>query len=137
LGLIENECNGDPCPADVESPYSRNSRENIKNNLLAFQRLFLGGDSGPNADGLGFDDYLESVGEENIATVMGTDIADALESVSDSRFSDDSLYQALQTNVSSVEGAHDATKKVTDRLKNEFIQVLGLSIPDTVGGDTD
>lgn len=137
LGQIENGCSGDPCPRDVESPYSRNSRQNIHNNLLAFQQLFLGGGSGPNEDGLGFDDYLEDVGEENVASVMATDVADAIEAVSDSRFSDSSLYDALQDDVSSVEGAHDATKKVTDRLKNEFISVLGLSIPDTVGGDTD
>lgn len=137
LGLMENSCSGDPCPQDVESPYSRNSRQNIQNNLLAFQRLFLGGGTGPNEGGLGFDDYLEAVGEENVASVMATDVADAIESVSDNRFSSNSLHDALDNDLSSVEGAHDATKKVTDRLKNEFISVLGLSIPDTVGGDTD
>lgn len=136
LGLIDNSCGGDPCPEDVESPFSANSRDNIRHNLAAFQRLFLGGEPGPGEGGLGFDDYLEALGEENIATVMGTDIEDAILSVSDDRFPG-TLKDALGNDISSVEGAHDATKKVTDRLKNEFISVLGLSIPDSVGGDTD
>lgn len=137
LGLKSNDCGGDPCPADVESVWSNTSKENIRNNFVGLQRMYLGNDSGA-SPALGFDDYLSSAGDDNVSSMMANNIDAAVASVSDDVMPG-TLAENLETQegVGLVDSAHDAAKTVTDQLKNDFLQVLGLSIPDSAAGDGD
>jgi hypothetical protein len=52
----------------------------------------------------------------------------------------DTSLQAAVTDANGVnlaKGAHESSKKITDRLKNDFLTVLGLGIPDSAAGDGD
>ena len=39
--------------------------------------------------------------------------------------------------VNLAKGIHESTKKITDRLKNDFLNILGLTIPAAAAGDGD
>ncbi|MBA1147800.1 imelysin family protein [Ectothiorhodospiraceae bacterium WFHF3C12] len=126
---------GEVCLEAVESPWSDNSKANIRNNLLALQLMYLGNEPG-GTPATGFDDYLSSAGGDNVSSMLANNIDAAVASVSDATMRD-TLTQTLQSERPLVESAHTATKTVTDELKNDFLQVLGLSIPDSAAGDGD
>ena len=54
-------CTTDGCRAQIESPYSKTSLENVKNNMIGFLAVYNGG------EGTGFDDYLSDMGEKAIS----------------------------------------------------------------------
>ena len=54
-------CTTDGCRAQIESPYSKTSLENVKNNMVGFLAVYNGG------EGTGFDDYLSDMGEKAIS----------------------------------------------------------------------
>jgi predicted lipoprotein len=137
LGIrTRNSCDGEICPADVESPYSRTSKANLRYNFLAFQELFLGNEPGAiDAPRPGFDDFLDQ-SEENVSAGMRDAIEAAVLSVSEPNLPG-TLYDALEENPSLVQSAQDAAKQVTDQLKADFVEVLGLEIPTSAAGDGD
>ena len=137
LGIrTRNSCDGATCPADVESPHSRTSKANLRYNFLAFQELFLGNEPGAiDAPQLGFDDFLDQ-SEENVSAGMRDAIDAAVLSVSEPNFPG-TLYDALTENRQLVQSAQDAAKQVTDQLKADFVEVLGLEIPTSAAGDGD
>jgi predicted lipoprotein len=139
LGLKGGKCNqGEAgCASFVENPLSARSKEHLRQNLLAFQQVFLGNTTN-GAEGSGFDDLIDAVnGGENISAGMEADINSALDAI-------DALgSMSLQTAVTDVNGVnlakgiHESTKKITDRLKNDFLNILGLTIPAAAAGDGD
>lgn len=136
LGLSSNSCDGQPCPEDVESRHSKTSKDNVRNNLVAFQTLFLGNEAGANDDRLGFDDFLNQE-DPNVSSLMESAVAGAIESVSDNNFPG-TMYDDLEnTDGNLVAAAQSAAKVLTDQLKEDFINVLGLQIPGSAAGDGD
>lgn len=134
-GIVINQCNtvGEPCVAELESPHARHSRENVLANLRGFQMLFLGqGLDG--TDGIGFDEFLRSVGAEALADEMMSEIAAAIAAT---EAVPGTMEDALQSDYQSVADAYATIKAVTDNLKTQFLTVLGLELPDTGGSDND
>jgi len=134
-GIVINQCNtvGEPCAAELESPHARHSRENVLANLRGFQMLFLGqGLDG--TDGIGFDEFLRSVGAEVLADEMKSEIAAAIAAT---EAIPGTMEDALQSDYQTVADAYAGIKAVTDNLKTQFLTVLGLELPDTGGSDND
>lgn len=138
-GFQANRCGGQGtiCPEEVESPFSRFSRQNVVANMDGFRQMFTG--DGPEATaGPGFADFLEAQGGqgENIAQTMLDDLDDAKTELEDITVS---LYEAVQDDNerNRVRNAFDKLTEVNRQLKDQFLRVLGLSIPDAAAGDGD
>jgi len=133
LGLFANVCGAEPCPEAVESPYANNSLNNILNNLLSLQALYSG-DLNTSGQGVGFDDFLVDVGDNDTAQAMTTAIAQAIESINAYQAS---LASALENNPDQVEDSHGEVKDITDIMKADYINSLALELPATSAGDND
>jgi predicted lipoprotein len=129
LGILFNPCGGQACPETVESLFSGNSVSNIEQNLLAFAKLFSGDSSG-----VGFVDFLTDVGDQLTADEMTADITSA---INNTQNYEQSLADALTTDPDKVQQTHTDVKKITDKLKTDFIQSLALELPQTAAGDND
>ena len=128
LGLFANSCGAQACPEEVESPWSKHSLENIKQNLLALQKLYTGQES------TGFDDFLADVGDTDTQQQISTAIESALATIEGI---EESLASALANNEDEVSKLHGDVKSVTDKLKSDFINSLALELPATSAGDND
>ncbi|RLV60306.1 peptidase M75 [Parashewanella curva] len=129
LGIAEkNSCGAEACPQDVESKYAHQSIKHIINNLEAFERLLKGG------EGIGFTDYLVNEGDQDTANIMLSDVQKAITSA---KAYQTTLAQALENNSEQVTQTHAEVKKVTDKLKTDFINSLALTLPKTSAGDND
>jgi predicted lipoprotein len=139
LDLKGNKCDqGAPaCGALVENPFSERSKEHIRQNIETFQQMFLG-NAADGTEGMGFDDLIDSVSDgENVSAAMEADINEALDALDALDLM--SLKEAVtdSNGVNLAVGVHESTKKITDRLKNDFLAVLGLTIPAAAAGDGD
>lgn len=131
LGLTP-DCTAATCPSEVEAAHARLSSENLKQNLLGFQRSFAGCGADPGA--LGFDDWLRDMGASDLADRMLANIA-AARGAADSLSAP--LEELLSSDPESVRAVHAAVKAVTDLLKTEFVTVLNLELPAATEGDND
>lgn len=133
LGLVADCVNApNTCPNDVESRYARVSTDHLRQNLIGFRRGFEG--CGLDYYGLGFDDWLVSVGAEDLAERMLAALVDAQKAVDEL---DPPLESAIVTSPQKVAVVHAAVKKLTDLLKTEFVTVLNLELPAGSEGDND
>jgi uncharacterized protein len=133
LGLVVDCVNApDPCPNDVESRYARRSLDHIRQNLIGFRRLFEG--CGADYSGLGYDDWLQSIGAEDLAARMRTALIGAQAKVEEL---EPSLEQLLLSDIARARQLHTALKALTDLLKTEFVTVLNLELPKGAEGDND
>lgn len=130
IGLSSNSCDNAACVNDIESRLSANSVNNIKNNLIGLQKLFIANDEA----NVGFDDFLTAVEAADLATTMKQDIQAAIDAAN--AFSG-TLEQAVNNDPDKVQALHQAVKKVTDNLKSVFITTLALELPQTSAGDAD
>ena len=136
-GIKANNCGavGTVCPQAVESWFAAETKSHIRENLLAFQKLFLGEAPG-DADAPGFSDFIAAQGEQSVADLMEADIEASLSAV-------DAIPGTLQAavadpvDVDTVTNAYNVAKNLTRQLKNQFVAILGLTIPDTAAGDND
>jgi len=120
------------CPADVESPYARISKENMLVNVKAFQKLFQGGSD---KAGVGFDDWLIAEGEAELANTMASDIQRI---INDLETSDGSFYDALSTDANAWNALLlGPVQTVSNQLRFLFMPALGLQLPATSASDTD
>ncbi len=133
LGIDATACASAPCTELVESPFAKRSKQHIRNNLVAFRKLFEG--CGKDYAGLGFDDLLVAVGAGSLASDMKADVAAAIAAVD--AFPYASIDEGLAKDPAAVRKVHDAIKAITDALKNEFKSVLAFEIPATAAGDND
>lgn len=133
LGLFDNNCGREVCPAHVESQYANHSVENILANLAAFEEIFLGNKPEASAK-LGFDDFLVDQNGADTSALMLIGISDA--KVATSAIGD-SLQGTLTDSPEKVTEAHGKVKAVTDQLKTDFINKLALELPKTSAGDND
>lgn len=145
---IHATCRRLECRAAAESRYSENALANIRNNLLEFQNMLRGG------DGLGFDDAIIEAG---FPEVVGSFVADAELGIAIIDNSQTSLQQQLRALEQSgdrsacdnaaanpeVEGGiavcrlHGALKRITDRLRTDFVTIVNLDLPDRAQSDND
>ena len=141
-------CVEDLCPKFIESQYSETSLSNIKTNAEQFLAIF---DSGL--------DNLADESDSEFSSLFKGLITDVVTKIEELEASADPL--SLKAHVSSIEanGAINACgnafanpdsdgdpqictlagkmKKVTDKLKIEFVTYLGVSLPEAAQGDTD
>lgn len=119
------------CAELLESPYSGSNREHYIANLTGFQWLVMGG---PDEGSVGFDDLLNSMGQNAVATELKTRIAESLE-----------LARALPPiDATSLSGQLDpmvelraSVGTITLLLKTQIADLLDLELPAGVPGDTD
>lgn len=122
----------DGCPERLESPFARISADNIRENLIAFRQVFQG--CGTDFGGMGIDDWLRSIGQEDVAARMlaALDHADAtvnaLGSLEDA---------AIENPPTRARALHAAIKAITDLFKTDLVMVLNVQLPTGVGGDVD
>jgi predicted lipoprotein len=133
LGKFANSCGFEVCAEDVESYDSGFSLENIKANLVAFEKLFLGNLQGEDAL-TGFDDFLVEEGASDTKDIMIQGINDAKNAAAQI---ETDLKTALISENEKVEHAHAKVKDITDQLKNDFINKLALELPKSSAGDND
>ncbi len=129
-GLLD--CATGTCPEAIESLYAKRSKVHIRNNLLGTKMLISGCD-GPAA--LGFDDLLRAVGQGALADDL-VRLADAAVVAVDA-IEETELDAALVSDLPSVRALHEAIKRLTDRLKTDFVSILDLEIPKKIEGDND
>lgn len=130
---IDPSCTQATCPESLESPWSDHAKDNIANNLLGFQRIFLGDSETPSL-APGFDDWLRERGAEDVAVRMAAGLASARQAVAGIP---GTLRQAIEQNPEAVGAAHAAIKVVTDSMKSELVTVLNLRVPQQGAGDND
>lgn len=127
------KCTTPTCPEKLESQFARHSKHHLRANLQGFRMLFAG--CSETFAGLGFDDFLQAVGQGALAKQIEQAILEVV-AVLDSLKEDD-LRASLQTELGTVQKLHAAVKKVTDLLKAQFVSVLDLELPTRAEGDND
>ena len=150
LALKSGECSAAACPAEVESPFSRQSLQNIKVNLQSFIALYTGG------NGSSFDDIIAGT-DTSINTAFSQDVAAAIALVDDlqsdgislsseaQRILDEGLSSAClnsnanPTTIQTVRACalHGYLKRISDRMRTDFVTIIGVDLPDRVQGDAD
>lgn len=115
----------------AEAPHADFGTDNLRENLLGFQRLFQG--CGENGEGLGFDDWLIEAGHQELA-------ASIIRAWENAKAAVDRLPPLNQATASELEAAYQAVRVLTSLLKADFFGAgspLNLKLPATVEGDTD
>jgi len=151
---INDGCDALACPEAVESPLSNNALQNLRANIESFADLYTGG------EGLGFDDIISAADMAPINTAFAGDAEDIITLI-DSMIADDANLQTqAQSILDSVDGVDtdactasstnptvDTTvsgcalyglfSRQNDRLRTDFITVVGVDLPNRVQGDSD
>ncbi len=130
VGIFANDCGTAPCPENAESVYANHSLQNIIANLKALKTLFLGGEELK----VGFDDFLNDVGDNDTAQRLRADIDNV---IAYAESLNGSFADTLEKNPEQIERLYDDVKTVTDTMKTDFIQSLSLELPATSAGDND
>ncbi|WP_024461259.1 imelysin family protein [Marinimicrobium sp. LS-A18] len=144
---INASCSAAACPDAVESPFSESSMRNINANLDAFLVGFTGG------NGLGFDDIFVQEGFARVRDEFEDTIIKATAGTDYSRPSllEETRAQAQSgsdadcrnaaanpdVHVGSACAAHGFVKRVTDRLRTDFITIVNLDLPERGQSDND
>jgi len=146
---VKAECSSYSCADLIESPYSETSLTNLRNNLVGFRELFNG------SDGQGFDDLMADADFADVATSMQTKISDAIANIDAATVSLNDQATAItdETTASACTNAYGSPdtsstdysacsltgllKRITDVLKIEFVNVVGVNLPGSVQSDND
>jgi len=128
---LSSKCVKDSCPELAESPWAEHSKENLKENLVAFQALLRGSF----AEGQkGFAYALEGVGESALAASLDANTKAAIAAV-------DALpgtfEAALTADLPAARSLHVAVKALTDLVKTQLVSALNLRVPQEGAGDND
>ncbi len=128
-------CAAETCPELQESRFADLSREYAAVNLRAYRKLFLGAQDDEQAKtAVGYDDLLIGAGAGDLAKEMLTKIDAAIAAVDgDSR----SLTTLLAEDAPKVRAMFDASNAATRPLKEQFVTVLNLTLPQEGAGDND
>lgn len=129
---VSPDCTTTRCPEAVESPYAKASIAHLRANLKGFRRIFEG--CGDNGEGIGFDDWLRSVGAGATADKMIAALVTARSAVD---AIDQPFEQALTATPEKVDAMYAAVKALTDIMKTDFVTVLDLELPKQSEGDND
>jgi predicted lipoprotein len=147
--IINGDCEDAACPEDVESPYSETSLQNVRINLTTLSRLLDGG------NGLGFDDVIATTDFANSGIIesLKTDINAAVSFIDGM---DTSLHTAADAQLESGDetgctnsaanpdtgsvpmcSLYGLLKRITDRLRIDFIAAVDLDLPVRSQSDND
>ncbi|MER2492831.1 imelysin family protein [Catenovulum sediminis] len=140
LGYFNNQCGNAPCAAEVESKHAKLAIKNLQNNLIAFEALFTGKTSEHAADSdeaIGFDDYLQAVGDSETSEVILTALQNAQTQLADIQSDFATALTNQNSDFEKIEALHAQIKVITDQLKTHFITSLSVELPDTSAGDND
>ncbi|MCA9665159.1 MAG: imelysin family protein [Myxococcales bacterium] len=129
-GGLSTNCQTD-CANQRESRWANHSKENIVANLEALQAIYRGGDK-PGA--LGFDDWLEARGAKQLAADLDADITAAIAAANKVS---PTLGEAIANSPADVTALQQALKRITDKLNNDFVVALKVTIPPLGAGDAD
>jgi predicted lipoprotein len=129
-GIVVNACGtvAEPCLREVEHRHADRASAAIAINLHALRDTFTG------VDGLGFDDHLNAVGAEELATNMVAALDDA---IAKADALPASYLDTLASDREQIVALHASVKVFTDDMKSQFLTVLGLDIPDDIAADND
>lgn len=146
---VKAECSAYSCPDLIESPYSETSLTNIRNNLVGFREIFNGG------DGVGFDDLINDADFADITSSVQTKIVDAIANIDSASVSLNDQASAITDEATAsactnAYGSPDTSstdysacsltgllKRITDVLKIEFVNIVGVNLPGSVQSDND
>lgn len=146
---VKAECSSYSCADLIESPYSETSLTNVRNNLVGFREIFNGG------DGVGFDDLINDADFADITSSVQTKIADAIANIDAASVSLNDQATAInsETTASACTNAYVSPdtsstdysacsltgllKRITDVLKIEFVNIVGVNLPGSVQSDND
>lgn len=134
---LSPDCAAVTCPDRIESRYAGHMARGLENrhlqaNLAGFRRLFQG--CGPNGQGLGFDDWLQQLGANELAERMLQALTHAEDLVANLEVP---ISEAIGTQPERVMAIYDAIKAVSDPLKSEVLSTLNLQVPQTSETDND
>ncbi|MDO6746161.1 imelysin family protein [Gilvimarinus sp. 1_MG-2023] len=144
---IHLDCSAQACPDAVESPYAQISNDNIHSNLVGFKRAF-------NGEALGFADIIRTEGFADIADAFNQDIdaaIDLVQSINEPLLAQSERILAMGGEVECLNAAanpevnsaypacqlHGLLKRITDRLRTDFITIVNLDLPDRGQSDND
>lgn len=126
-------CGSATCPDSVESRYAGASLAHVRDNLLGFRAVVVGGEVG-NESAPGFDDLLIGIGQGGVSATLVAEIDQAIATI-------DGLTQTLEWLVvndwPTAKLIYDELKGVSDLLKTQFVGLLDLTVPATAAGDND
>ncbi len=126
------DCTSDTCLDSLESLHANFSKEQAIANLEGFRRLYH---AGLDADaGVGFDDWLEALGEGGLGQEM---LADTQGAISALEAVEGTFVEALIADDSALDASHAAIVELTNDLKGDFPTILMLNIPSEAAGDAD
>ena len=156
LGIKDDACAELACPSQAESRYSRSSLENIRDNLAVFVALYNGSD-GEGVEGMGFDDLIADKSMASVNTAFNQEAKAALELIDNMLATNKTLSADAQAIVDSGSDTacansaanpestqtvpscslHGLLKKLSDRLRTDFITIVGVDLPDRAQSDAD
>jgi predicted lipoprotein len=117
--------------SQAEGTFSLSASESIRENLRGFRALFQG--CGEHGEGLGFDDWLNDVGQNQLAT----DMLSALDGAQAAADAFPPLHTATKPEL---EAFYQQLRALTSLLKADFFgagSTLNLKLPAGVASDTD
>lgn len=128
---LTEDCMGD-CTSLRESLHANVGAKNIESNIEGFAMIVQG--CGAANQGLGFDDWLRALGQDQLAD-------DTLAAIEGARAAalmlEPSLEQVLASNVPLAQATLAKFKAVTDILKADMTTALDLELPMSVASDND
>jgi predicted lipoprotein len=144
LGLTM-ACEEKRCPLELELALSLQSGQAVVRNLQAFRDLFQGlaPDGERNGEMWGFQDLLESLSQDKLATRMNNLIDKA---IAETEKIEPSLEEVLASDAgepassardTQADRAYAALQDLTTVLKTEFISALSLKLPVVAASDND
>ena len=140
---IGKPCSSTTCEHLQEHGDSDYSFEAIYQNLVGFQGAINGGSQENSIQDNGFLGLLKSNGQETLAASMLANIQSAV-SFLKGRDASITMTQTAKTSRDCAANPeefgcqlHGKVKSVTDQLKGEFVQAMGLKAPSRAGGDND
>lgn len=125
-------CGSTVCLETLESQYAGLSKQEVLHNLRGLRLLFTGGPDPSSA--VGFDDLLNSMGEDLLAVRMLNDLDSAISML---EALPGTLRESLLADEASLDLIHAALGRFTDDLEGEFATALTLQVPTEAAGDAD
>jgi uncharacterized protein len=118
-------------PNNPETPFARIETDNMRTNLRAFRSLFQG--CGEGGQGLGFDDWLVSAGQQQLSQ-------DILAALATAQTAADAFPPFPQATPAQFVDMYNAVKPLSNLLKTSFFgsaSPLNLKLPASAASDTD
>jgi predicted lipoprotein len=122
------DCADEGCP---ESKYAHASLHNVKQNIAAFDSLFLGCTPGAT----GFDDLLVAVNRAELAPTIQSKVTAAGNALKD--IPEPELGVPVDQQLAAANVAYNALRELAVLLKTDFVGALDLELPASVETDND